>query len=116
MREKTENWTVEWGCNCLYSKQELWISLPVQFASRILLCRQEKALQMLMTRIKDHHIMPLIKPMDSVAVDFSKLLCSTILSHILDISDWVFPYSVLYNVVMVSHLINLQVLRPFQHE
>ncbi len=46
--------------NCLYFKQELWISLPVQFAidpasSSLLLSRQEKALQMLTTRIKDHN-------------------------------------------------------------
>lgn len=68
MKEIRESGTVKRGCNWLYFKQELWISLPVQFAmdpasSSLLLSRQEKALQMLMTRIKDHPITQLIKSM-----------------------------------------------------
>lgn len=89
MKEMWKNWTMKRGCNCSHFKQELWISLPVQFAvdpasSSLLLSRQEKALQMLMTRIKDHHITQLIKPMDSVVVDCSSICLSRSLSHILD--------------------------------
>lgn len=47
----------------MYFKQKLWISLPVQFAvDPAFSPLQEKVLQMLVTRIKDHHhITQLIK-------------------------------------------------------
>lgn len=55
--ENEGNKGVKRGSNCLYFKQELWISLPEQFAidpasSSLLLSRQEKALQTLKARSK----------------------------------------------------------------